>query len=156
MHRFVWDVRYARPPVVNFSYPIAAVPYNTPKLPAGVWVLPGTYTARLTVDGKSQSQAFTVRMDPRVKTPPAGLKAQFDTARVIESALKASYEAMVEARAAQGEAAQKAAQDLQRINATFSQLLGIVENADAAPTTQAIAAVEETRAALAAAMGWKK
>ena len=152
----MWDVRYARPAVVNFSYPIAAVPYNTPKLPAGVWVLPGTYTARLTVDGKSQAQTFTVRMDPRVKTPPAGLKAQFDTARQIEAALKTSHDAMVEARAAPGEAAQKAAQDLQRLNATFSQLLGIVENADAAPTTQALAAIKETQAALAAALAWKK
>ncbi len=156
LHRFVWDVRYARPAVASFSYPIAAVPYNTPKLPAGVWVLPGTYTARLTVDGTSQSQTFTVSMDPRVKTPPAGLKAQFDAARLIEAALKTSHDAMVEARAAQGDAAQKAAQDLQRINATFSQLLGIVENADAAPTTQALDAIEATRAALAAAMAWKK
>ena len=156
LHRFVWDVRYPMPAVLNFNYPIAAVPSNTPKLPAGVWVLPGLYTARLTVGGKPQSQSFTVRMDPRVKTPPLGLKAQFDAARQIEAALTKSYDAMLAARAVQGEAAQKAALDLQRINGTFSQLLNIVESADAPPTTQALAAIKDTQAVLEGALAWRK
>ena len=31
------------------------------------WVAPGTYSVRLTVDGKSSTQPITVKMDPRVK-----------------------------------------------------------------------------------------
>ena len=39
LHRFVWDMRYAPPPVDEFTYPIAAVPHNTPKEPQGVLVM---------------------------------------------------------------------------------------------------------------------
>ena len=35
------------------------------------WVAPGTYTVRLTVDGKSSTQPIVVKMDPRVKETPA-------------------------------------------------------------------------------------
>lgn len=156
LHRFVWDLRYPRPAVLNFSYPIAAVPHDTPKVPSGVWALPGTYTARLTVDGTVQSQAFTVRMDPRVRTPPAGLKAQFDAARRIEAALTTSHLALMAARAAPGDAARTSAQELQRINGALAQLLGIVENADAPPTTQALTAIAEMQAALEVALAWRR
>ena len=40
-------------------------------------MLPGEYSAVLTAAGKSYKQAFTVRMDPRVKTPTADLERQF-------------------------------------------------------------------------------
>jgi len=156
MHRFVWDVRYPRPSVLSFSYPIAAVPFNTPKLPAGVWALPGTYTARLSVNGKTMTQPFTLKMDPRVKTSPLGLRAQFDAARAIDAGLKKSYDALMDART-QGAPAEKSAQELQRINTAFSQVLGLVENADAPPTVQALAAIKETQAALdAALLQWAK
>jgi hypothetical protein len=35
-------------------------------------VLPGQYKVKLTVDGQSQVQPLTVKMDPRVKTPTEG------------------------------------------------------------------------------------
>ena len=157
LHRFVWDVHYPPPAVLNFSYPIAAVPFNTPKLPVGVWALPGAYSVRLTVDGRTQVQPLVLKMDPRVKTPALGLKAQFDAARQIDAALTKSYGALMQARAATGEAAQKAAQELQRLNGRLTQLLDIVEDADAPPTTQALAAIKETQAALATALAdWTK
>jgi len=53
------------------------VPFETTLVPTSPWVLPGTYTVRLTVDGKTSTQPLTVAMDPRVKTPPAGLEEQF-------------------------------------------------------------------------------
>jgi hypothetical protein len=34
------------------------------------WVAPGGYSVRLTVNGKSQTQPITVKMDPRVKVTP--------------------------------------------------------------------------------------
>jgi photosystem II stability/assembly factor-like uncharacterized protein len=77
MHRFVWDLRYPEPGVLTVQYPISATPHNTPREPRGPWVVPGTYTARLTVNGKTYAQPLTVRMDPRVKTPAATLARQF-------------------------------------------------------------------------------
>ena len=75
MHRWVWDLRGAAPAATTYSYPIAAVPHRTPLTPQGPLVLPGVYTVRLTVDGRSESQTLTVKMDPRVHTTAADLQA---------------------------------------------------------------------------------
>jgi photosystem II stability/assembly factor-like uncharacterized protein len=77
MHRFLWDMHYAPLTGVEAEYPIAAVPHNTAPQPTSPWVMPGQYTVVLTADGKSYSQPLTVNMDPRVKTPVAGLAQQF-------------------------------------------------------------------------------
>jgi hypothetical protein len=77
MHRFVWDLRYPPPGVLNTQYPISATPNNTPREPRGPWVVPGTYRVRLTVNGQTYTQPLTVRMDPRVKASPATLARQF-------------------------------------------------------------------------------
>ena len=77
MHRFLWNMHYADIPGLDPEYPISAVPHNTVPQPSGAWALPGTYTVVLTVNGKSYSQPLTIRMDPRVKTPLAGLQQQF-------------------------------------------------------------------------------
>ena len=76
-HRFLWDMHYQRlnlPP----SYPIAAVYGQTNPEPNSPWVMPGIYTARLTADGKSYSQSFSVIMDPRVELPRYVLDEQFE------------------------------------------------------------------------------
>ena len=73
MHRFVWDLRYPPPVVLDYGYPIAAVVHDTPREPRGPWVVPGQYTVRLTVGGREYTQPLTVRMDPRVTTTPAAL-----------------------------------------------------------------------------------
>ena len=39
-------------------------------------VLPGTYTVRLTVDGKSRQRPVEVTVDPLVKVSPADLRQQ--------------------------------------------------------------------------------
>ncbi|MFO0092864.1 MAG: WD40/YVTN/BNR-like repeat-containing protein, partial [Gemmatimonadaceae bacterium] len=77
LQRFTWDLHYARP-TDQCALPISATPFNTKCEPEGPWVMPGTYTVRLTVDGAVQRQTFTVRMDPRVKTPRAALQRQHD------------------------------------------------------------------------------
>ena len=76
-HRFMWDMHY-QPLNVPPSYPISATPMNTAPDPTSPWVMPGTYTARLTVDGKIYDQSFTVKMDPRVKTSAKDLQLQHD------------------------------------------------------------------------------
>src|SRR5690348_10925645 len=96
MHRFVWDLRYERPAVLNTSYPIAAILHDTPREPRGLWALPGRYTVRLTVGGQSLSQPLTVRMDPRVKTPATDLRQQFATAQRIVDLLRQNSEAITQ------------------------------------------------------------
>jgi hypothetical protein len=71
MHRFIWDLRYAAPEALGHG--------------SGVWILPGSYTVKLTVDGKTHSQALTVKNDPRVKTSVADLAKQQALAFQIEA-----------------------------------------------------------------------
>ncbi len=76
MHRFLWDMHYPPVPGIKPEYPIAAVPHNTAPQATSPWAMPGQYTIVLTANGKSYSQPLTVQMDPRVKTPTAGLAQQ--------------------------------------------------------------------------------
>jgi photosystem II stability/assembly factor-like uncharacterized protein len=99
MHRFVWDLHYPPPAVLEFEYPISAIPHATPPWPQGATVLPGEYTVRLNAAGQSLSQTLIVRMDPRVKTPPEGLAAQFTLLRNIAAALRADHDALMDVRA---------------------------------------------------------
>jgi hypothetical protein len=83
MHRFLWDMHYPDVPGAEKEYPIAAVLHNTAPQPSGPWVMPGDYTVVLTVNGKTYSQPLTIKMDPRVKTPTAGLQQQFAMSKQI-------------------------------------------------------------------------
>jgi hypothetical protein len=98
MHRFVWDMRYQPVPgALQFLDASQAVRHNTPVVPSSPWIMPGDYTIRLTVDGRSYTQALTVKMDPRVHAPEAALQRQFD------ASMRAYHEAMA-ASAALGQA----------------------------------------------------
>jgi len=99
MHRFVWDLRYPPPSVLNFQYPISGQPGNTPREPRGPWVVPGTYTVRLTVNGRAYTQPLTVRMDPRVKTPAATLARQFALSKGVYDDIARTRVALDEVRA---------------------------------------------------------
>ena len=99
MHRWVWDLRYAAPMSEHYSYPISAVPHNTPRTPLGPLALPGEYTVRLSADGQSYNAPLTVKMDPRVKTPPSGLAQAFQMETRLVSVMDSSYAAIEEARA---------------------------------------------------------
>ncbi|MCU1242261.1 MAG: hypothetical protein JWO71_2987 [Candidatus Acidoferrum typicum] len=92
MHRFVWDLHYELPKSVRRSF------YG----PAGVWSLPGNYMVKLTANGKSSSQALTVKMDPRISTAEDGLRQEFVAASRIS------------ARLGEVAAAQERAEDLQK------------------------------------------
>jgi len=78
VHRVVWDLRYTPIPGVRPEYPIAAVYENTPPAATSPWVMPGKYQVVLTANGQKYKQELTIVMDPRVKTPEAGLQQQFD------------------------------------------------------------------------------
>ena len=92
MHRFVWDLRYARPNSLLYHYSIAAVwDDGTPLLPQGPLVLPGKYSATITVDGKDYTQTFLVKLDPRVKVSQQDLAKQLELLQSINKMLDKSY-----------------------------------------------------------------
>jgi hypothetical protein len=73
-HRFWWDMHYD--PLGGGGGGRGggaggAVPHRTYPGVSSPWVAPGTYTVRLTVDGKSVTQPIDVKLDPRVKVTPA-------------------------------------------------------------------------------------
>ena len=82
MHRATWDLRQAPPRPRNELDP-GGGDFGGP--PAGAYVLPGVYTARLTVDRGNDSklvveQSVEVRIDPLVEASPAELAAQYAAA----------------------------------------------------------------------------
>ena len=97
MHRWVWDLHYPAPDSTRHEYPISAIPGDTPRLPLGPTALPGTYTARLTADGKSYTASFVLKMDPRVKTSTAGLERKFQLETRLASLLTQTSEAVQQA-----------------------------------------------------------
>ncbi|MGA8761957.1 MAG: glycoside hydrolase, partial [Candidatus Sulfotelmatobacter sp.] len=97
MHRWVWDLHYTPPVAVRHEYPIAAIPGDTPRLPLGPTALPGQYTARLTVGGKTYTAPLTVKMDPRVKTSPAHLEKKFQTETRLSALMSQTSEAVLQA-----------------------------------------------------------
>ncbi|MFZ0479406.1 MAG: glycoside hydrolase [Terriglobales bacterium] len=94
MHRWVWDLHYPAPVAARHEFPISAIPHDTPRYPLGPTVLPGTYTVRLAVEGKTHSEPLTIKMDPRVKTPQPGLDKKFHAEIRLASILSESSEAV--------------------------------------------------------------
>ena len=103
MQRFVWDLMYPNPPADRYDLPISAVYRDTPFVPQGPYVLPGRYTVRLTVDGRSLTQPLDIRMDPRVSTPTAGLQQQFDLSMEAYNGIIDSTQMMMEVNRANEE-----------------------------------------------------
>lgn len=178
MQRFVWDLMFPNPPSDGYDLPISAIAGDTPLVPQGPAVLPGTYTVRLTVDGRSYTQPLRVRIDPRVKTAEIGLRQQFTLsmqayegitrARELTASLRKQLTDLEASKAdptkAQrlkvvldgpqrpaGSATPLADMPLSRLAAAFTQLLDLLQDADVTPSSQAIAAAADLRKALAKA-----
>ena len=130
MHRFVWDLHYPEPDVLEHEYPISAIYHDTPRYPLGAAVLPGQYNISLTVDGKRFTQPLHLRMDPRVKTSPDDLRQQFELDRKIADALHRDYEAV------------------QQVRSLRSQLKSLTQRKPASEIAATIAALEAKAAAL--------
>jgi photosystem II stability/assembly factor-like uncharacterized protein len=94
MHRFVWDLHYPPPEALNREFPISAIVHDTPQYPLGAWAMPGKYTVKLTVEGKSYAQPLAVKMDPRIKTSEADLHRQFEMEAGAVEGMNESYEAL--------------------------------------------------------------
>ena len=174
MHRWVWNLRATQPMATTYEYPIAAVPHRTPLSPQGPLVLPGVYTVRLTVDGHSESQRLTVKMDPRVHTPAAELEAlhlaQVQMAASLDELSKADLAAhSVQEQLAAPEIASMSAQlapftaelkkllagneakeakespGLDDVTSEVGQLYGQLQHSDDPPTQAVVAAAAHSR-----------
>jgi photosystem II stability/assembly factor-like uncharacterized protein len=135
MHRFTWDVHYQPLPGGGGGrgaggLPIAAVPYNTVPAPMAPWVRPGTYTVKLTVDGRSYTQPLVVKQDPRVKTPAVTMERVYS---LTESAYMGAVEAQKAAQEAQV-VDQRMAADLTAAASGLTGVMNSLQAADAQPT----------------------
>jgi len=130
MHRFVWDLHYPEPDVLEHEYPISATFHDTPRYPLGAAVLPGQYNISLIVDGKHYTQPLHLRMDPRVKTSPDDLRRQFELDRKIADALDRDYGAV------------------QGVRNLRSQLKALADHKPSPEIAKAIAGLETKAAAL--------
>jgi len=97
MHRWVWNLHYPAPDSPRHDYPISAIPGDTPRYPLGPTALPGSYTARLTANGKSYTAPFTVKMDPRVQISTASLEKKFQLEVRLASLLSQTSQAVMQA-----------------------------------------------------------
>jgi photosystem II stability/assembly factor-like uncharacterized protein len=79
-NRFVWDLRYKTP---------ARVPGTElwGGKPVGPMAVPGNYKIRLTSGGRTLTQSFELRYDPRSKVTAADLQDQFDLTHAISAEL---------------------------------------------------------------------
>jgi hypothetical protein len=134
MHRWVWDLHYPAPDATRHDYPISAIPGDTPRYPLGPTALPGTYTARLTANGKSTTAPFAVKMDPRVNISAASLQKQFEMETRLAKILSATSKAVQQAGSIRDQ--------LQKLNqqasgsAHDSAVLGAPAGFNAPPSTE--------------------
>jgi photosystem II stability/assembly factor-like uncharacterized protein len=90
LHRFIWDLHYRAPRAARRSFPISAVPFDTPQIPLGPIAIPGTYRVRLQIGSRRWEQPLTVNADPRVGIPPQDYAAQLTLAQALAEALDVS------------------------------------------------------------------
>jgi hypothetical protein len=91
LNRFAWDLRYPDasrfPELILWSGGLQ-----------GPTVVPGTYQARLTVGGRSQTQRFEVLKDPRLATTQADYQKRFDLLLEIRDKLTETHDAITTIR----------------------------------------------------------
>jgi photosystem II stability/assembly factor-like uncharacterized protein len=129
LNRFVWDLRYPAVAIV----PDAIVWGFT----GGPAAAPGTYQARLTVGGFSQTQPFQILPDPRLAMTPEDYRAQLDAMLAMRGALDRTYGAVRTLRSAREQAREAAqrlgasgrdATELSRMAAALAEKLTAIED----------------------------
>jgi hypothetical protein len=137
-NRINWDIRYDAPPAFVHTFEINANPGLTPPSPEGPLALPGTYTVKLTVDGRSYVQTVTVRNDPRSPATMAALDAQHALLIKLDDGIKAAWNGYQQVAALRTSASVDAPAngavpaELVAVGATFGAQLDTVGGLDAA------------------------
>ena len=91
LNRFVWDLRY--PDATTF--PGLIMWAGSVRGPV---IVPGTYNVRLTANGKSETQSFEVKKDPRLSTTPDEYARQLEVALQIHHKLTQTNDAVIKIR----------------------------------------------------------
>lgn len=165
-HRFVWDLKH-EPLNIPPSYPISATYQNTAPDQTSPWVVPGTYTVELNVDGKIHRQTLTVKMDPRIKTSVANLALQYNLSMQCYEGRKecmkilediSAYRATLKSQISNTDELNKKDKVLReletsvqgsndpsfgRLNGGFASAFGALQDSDMPPTSQMINTVKE-------------
>jgi hypothetical protein len=134
--------------------------------------MPGTYTVKLTANGKSVTQPVVVKMDPRVKTSAEGLQQQFVLSKQIYDDIVSATAALEQLRgirtrvagtplAAKGGALEgaetedfgppPAGRQPDTFNSVLSSLrttLSLLQQSDVTPPAQTVAIVAERQSAV--------
>jgi photosystem II stability/assembly factor-like uncharacterized protein len=179
-HRFIWDLHYD-PLNVPPAYPIAATYQNTAPDPTSPWVMPGVYTVKLTVDGKSYTHSLQVKMDPRVNTATADLQKQYDISlkaytlrkqilNVVDSIQQLRNQIRLLSQSASGTVSDKLKladtqlasfvtrdaaskeENFEKVNGELATIFNILQETDEPPTSQLIMASEEAMTAVSPLM----
>jgi photosystem II stability/assembly factor-like uncharacterized protein len=91
LNRFVWDLRYAEsvrfPGMILWSGEMR-----------GPRVVPGMYQVKLTVDGKTMTENFEVKADPRLSTPAADFAKQLEFGLKIRDKITETHNAIIQIR----------------------------------------------------------
>jgi hypothetical protein len=91
LNRFVWDLRYAEatrfPGMILWSGETR-----------GPRVAPGTYQVRLTVDGKTMTESFEVKADPRVTISAGDFAKQLELGLKIRDKVSETHNAIIQIR----------------------------------------------------------
>ncbi len=87
LNRFLWDLRYEGTSRVPDYYL-----WDYKDGDRGPLALPGKYQVRLTVDGKTRTARFEVKLDPRLHVEPADLEKQFSLLLQIRDELSRVYD----------------------------------------------------------------
>ncbi len=90
MYRMNWDLRYEG----ATTFPNIILEGGNPA--RGPWAAPATYSARLTVNGKTQTESFVVEKDPRLSDVTVkDMEEQFELAMKIRTCESAANEAVI-------------------------------------------------------------
>ena len=91
LNRFIWDLRY--PDATRFPGLIMWAGSTS-----GPRAAPGAYQVKLTVDGKTMTQSFEVKKDPRLETTQADFAKQLDLLLKIRDKFSETSDAILQIR----------------------------------------------------------
>jgi hypothetical protein len=126
INRFAWDMQY--PEASRFK---GMILWSGRVI--GPTAVPGTYQVKLTAGGKTLSESFEIRKDPRIATTQADYQKQFDLLLKIRDKLTETHDSITRIREARDQ-----------IKAYAERTKGNKAIADAAKTlTDKLTAIEE-------------
>jgi photosystem II stability/assembly factor-like uncharacterized protein len=91
LNRFVWDLRYAE----SSRFPGMILWAGETRGPR---VVPGMYQVRLTVDGKTMTENFEIKPDPRLSTSTADFARQLEFGLKIRDKVSQMHDAIIQIR----------------------------------------------------------